>query len=421
MKRALDLAVLWIYCQVAAVFLPVNIPFVAAALAAVVYACGGCLARSWRTRLGLTALFLMLSVVCRHLLLFAPLVVYTLLDAVQFTDVGYIPTEPDGDISCGPLWRYDILDTRSYILVLGFIACCLGVAFYVFPDRTVVCFEAVGCVIAGLVQYQTGRYEILDVEYRKTRDDSVEKNLLLREKNQSILEKQDYEIYTATLKERNRIAREIHDNVGHMLSRSILMVGAMKAVHGDGNLKEPLGQLEDTLNAAMTSVRESVHDLHDEAVNLKEVLESLTGEFTFCQAGLVYDMGYETPREIRYGFIAIVKEALNNVMKHSNATWVQVVAREHPGMYQLIIEDNGTPGTGRGQAGYDRGMASETRRTEDNDWHGERPYAVGMQERGRGIGIRNMKERVDAFGGNLEIQMQKGWRIHITVPKKAEM
>ena len=46
MKRALDLAVLWIYCLVAAVFLPVNIPFVAAALSAVVYACGGCLARS---------------------------------------------------------------------------------------------------------------------------------------------------------------------------------------------------------------------------------------------------------------------------------------------------------------------------------------------------------------------------------------
>ncbi|MDE6829978.1 MAG: sensor histidine kinase, partial [Lachnospiraceae bacterium] len=92
-----------------------------------------------------------------------------------------------------------------------------------------------------------------------------------------------------------------------------------------------------------------------------------------------------------YGFIAIVKEALNNVMKHSNATWVQVVAREHPGMYQLVIEDNGTSGIGRKHDGY-----------------------------GGGIGIRNMKERVDTFGGNLEIQTQKGWRIHITVPKKAD-
>ena len=102
-------------------------------------------------------------------------------------------------------------------------------------------------------------------------------------------------------------------------------------------------------------------------------------------------MGYDVPREIRYGFIAIVKEALNNVMKHSNATQVWVVVREHPGLYQLVIEDNGTTEGVKKRAEY-----------------------------GRGIGIRNMKERVDAFGGNLEIRTQKGWRIYITVPKKAE-
>ena len=51
------------------------------------------------------------------------------------------------------------------------------------------------------------------------------------------MEKQDTEIYLATLKERNRIAREIHDNVGHMLSRSILMVGALKTVNQAENLK----------------------------------------------------------------------------------------------------------------------------------------------------------------------------------------
>ena len=400
MKRALDLAVLWIYCLVAAVFLPVNIPFVAAALSAVVYACGGCLARSGRARFGMTAVFLALSMIYQYLLVFAPLVVYILLDAVQPTAVECYSNGLNGDMFCESSWRCDILDTRRYVFVLGLAACCLGVAFYVLSERTAVCFETVGCLIAGVIQYQTRRYDLLDTRYRRIRDDGVEKNLLLREKNQSILEKQYYEIYTATLRERNRIAREIHDNVGHMLSRSILMVGAMKAIHEEGNLKEPLCQLEDTLNAAMTSVRESVHDLHDEAINLKEVLESLVGEFTFCQAQLAYDMGYDVPREIRYGFIAIVKEALNNVMKHSDATWVKVIAREHPGLYQLIVEDNGTSKS----MGLDRRMANPVKGQEEN----------------RGIGIRNMKERVDGFGGNLEIRMQGGWRIYITVPKQAK-
>lgn len=389
MKRVLDLAVLWIYCIMAAIFVPVDIPFVAASLAAVIYGCGSSLVRSGGIRFGLTLLFLSFSVICPQFLIYVPLTAYTLLDAVQPAAQEGNPTGLDEDMACRLSPGCDILDARSY--VSGFLVCCFGAAFYLSSDRALIWFTAVGCMIAGVVQYQTGRYGMLDAKYRRTRDDSVEKNLLLREKNQSLLEKQDYEIYTATLRERNRIAREIHDNVGHMLSQSILMVGAMKAVHGEGSLKEPLCRLEDTLSAAMTSVRESVHDLHDEAINLKEVLESLMGEYTFCQTRLVYDMGYEVPREIRYGFIAIVKEALNNVMKHSNATWVQVVAREHPGMYQLVIEDNGTSGIGRKHDGY-----------------------------GGGIGIRNMKERVDTFGGNLEIQTQKGWRIHITVPKKAD-
>ena len=51
---------------------------------------------------------------------------------------------------------------------------------------------------------------------------------------------------------------------------------------------------------------------------------------------------YDIPKEIKYSFIAITKEALNNVMRHSNANEVKILAREHPGLYQLIIEDNGT-------------------------------------------------------------------------------
>jgi len=270
----------------------------------------------------------------------------------------------------------------------------------------------------------------MEERYRRTRDDGVEKNLLLREKNQSILKNQDYEIYTATLRERNliareihdlknqdyeiytatlrernRIAREIHDNVGHMLSRAILMVGAMKTVHGEGNLKEPLGQLNETLNAAMTSVRESVHDLHDESINLREVLESLVKDFTFCRAQLAYDMGYDVPREIRYGFIAIVKEALHNVAKHSDATWVRVTAREHPGLYQLIVEDNGSAAPDRLRS-TNQGMA---------DLEADRGWKA---ESDRGIGLCNMQDRVDAFGGHLEIRSDRGWRIYITVPKE---
>lgn len=72
--------------------------------------------------------------------------------------------------------------------------------------------------MAVLFQRRTTELERLEAEYKKTRDDSKELTLMLEQKNRNLLEKQDAEVYMATLKERNRIAREIHDNVGHMLS-----------------------------------------------------------------------------------------------------------------------------------------------------------------------------------------------------------
>ena len=238
----------------------------------------------------------------------------------------------------------------------------------------------------------------MEQEYRKTRDDSKERNLLLHEKNRSLIEKQDYEIYTATLQERNRIAREIHDNVGHLLSRSILMVGAIKIVNEDEKLSPSIEQLEESLNTAMTSVRESVHDLHDDSVNLKEVTEELVGEFTFCPVDLSYDMGYDVPREIKYGFIAIVKEALHNIVRHSDASKVKIVMREHPALYQLIVEDNGTVKEPI-QSGGVKAVSRE-------------------YQSGQGMGLRNMSDRVRMLGGMMQIVRKEGFRIFITIPKE---
>ena len=192
-------------------------------------------------------------------------------------------------------------------------------------------------------------------------------------------------MYTATLKERNRIAREIHDNVGHMLTRSILMTGAIRTVNKEPALESSLIQLEETLNTAMTNVRESVHDLHDESINLKEALTGLTDTFTFCPIHLDYDMGYDVPRDIKYSFITIVKEALNNIIRHSNATDVHIIVREHPGLYQLVIEDNGT-----------------------------------VKSRGSGLGLTNMKDRVETLRGMMQLQTEKGFRIFITIPKRED-
>ena len=176
--------------------------------------------------------------------------------------------------------------------------------------------------------------------------------------------------------------------MGHMLTRSILMVGALKAVNQTEALKEPLRQLGDTLSDAMNSIRQSVHDLHDSSVNLQDSLQSLVRDFTFCPVTLTYDMSPELPREVKYSFISIAKEALVNISRHSNATRASITAVEHPGFYQFVIAANGT-NTGE----------------------------IGST----GIGLTNMRSRVRTLNGNLQISQNQGFRIYITVPKEADV
>ena len=294
-------------------------------------------------------------------------------------------------ICCGYAVRKKALQLILYIL-FGFLGLAVPETFIFYPCLFYLLFHekmrglaVFGFLLAFFMERNTTKSQILEEKLRRTQDDSKERSLLLSQKNKALQEKQDYEIYNATLKERNRIAREIHDNVGHVLSRSILMVGAAKTINKDPGMTAMLKNLEDSLNHAMNSIRNSVHDLHDEAVNLEEVEKSLVHEFTFCSVQMVYDMTREVPREVKYCFISITKEAFANIMKHSNATKVQLILREHPGLYQLCIEDNGK------DAFYDPEKS--------------------------GIGIANMKERVNALGGTLQIFTDKGFRIFITIPK----
>lgn len=287
------------------------------------------------------------------------------------------------------------LPVIAYILLKNHdtIPALCGIILYVYringipwenPSIFPLLFGLFGFLLSSLLQKYTEHFEQLDFEFRRTQDDSRERNLLLSEKNKSLQEKQDYEIYTATLKERNRIAREIHDNVGHVLSRSILLLGAVKTVNKENSLNPLLDNLEQSLNQAMDSIRSSVHDLHDESVNLKEAVQGMMKDFTFCPARLQYDMTPEVPKEVKYCFISITKEALSNIIKHSNASQVQITMREHPAIYQLCIEDNGNRFSG--------GHSS-------------------------GIGLVNMKDRVRALNGIFQVTANPGFRIFITIPK----
>ena len=244
--------------------------------------------------------------------------------------------------------------------------------------------------LAVYMAYKSEKNDRLDADIIHLRDTDTELKLVMEQRNRELLQKHDKQIYLATLRERNRIAREIHDNVGHMLSRSILQVGALATICKEETIRQQLAGINDTLNQAMNSIRESVHDLHDDAINLRQAAyEAVKDMRKNYDVHIEYDMSAHIPRNVKYCFIAIVKEGMSNIIKHSNADKVDIIFREHPGFYRLCIEDNGS-------------------------------VSHSVEESDHGIGISNMRERVEALGGTLNIRQKNGFRIFATVRKEME-
>ncbi|MBN2955051.1 MAG: sensor histidine kinase [Blautia massiliensis] len=388
MRYFTDSILLLLYSTLTFFYVPADQALVFALLFAVILCCITYLCRTYRTSClhnslpvlkrsgniipvlaGSFVIFGLCSLWFSDLLLFFPLLLYQTLSAELFPLA----------VAELPLWGFLVFQINRFPAVL----CLLGIF---------------GFILSFFLWLYAGKYQTLYQDFHQIRDDSEEHALLLSEKNKALLEKQDYEIYAATLRERNRIAREIHDNVGHVLSRSILMTAACKTINKNDALDPLLGNLEESLNGAMNSIRSSVHDLHDDAVDLEDAIKGLVKDFTFCPVNLTYDMSRQIPREVKYSLISITKEGLSNVMRHSNADSVNILLREHPALYQLCIEDNGTPGNGIPD------IQTEADINKEKNTSG-------------GMGLSNIRDRAKALGGTVQITQENGFRIFVTIPK----
>lgn len=261
------------------------------------------------------------------------------------------------------------------ILLFGIVSLYTGIA--------VICLMP----ITVLLRKQSLALAESKSRYFELSDTTKEYAQKLKQQNHELMVQQDNNLTLATLNERNRIAREIHDNVGHLLSRALLQAGALAATNHDASVKEPLETLGDTLTQAMDSIRSSVHNLYDESIDLHAQLTALIQPFKFCEMRLDDQLTTELSRKQKTAVIAICKEALSNIMKHSNATQGEIILREHPGFYQFIFRDNGVV---------------RSFQTED------------------GLGLANMRERIEALKGQMHVTTEKGFAIFISMPKGDE-
>ena len=219
-------------------------------------------------------------------------------------------------------------------------------------------------------------FDTVDDQKRRVRD--------LHRQNRELVANRELEMSNARLRERNRISTEIHDNVGHLLSSSILQVGALEIIASESE-RPYIRSLQQTLTDAMQQIRDSVHDIHRDSLNIYRELEQIQENFTFCRMTLTVAIEQEPDAKNHYTLLAIVREALTNTMKHSDATLVTVSLSESARQYHMIVTDNG--------------KQKNLRPTETT-----------------GIGLMTMEDRVHSQGGTIHISIRDGFRIFVTLP-----
>lgn len=234
-------------------------------------------------------------------------------------------------------------------------------------------------------------YQTLARKYYRDVDQITSDKRKLEENQKNLAIERELSLESGILNERNRITREIHDNVGHCLTSSILQVNSLRLVAPDA-LKEPLGQVLENLNLAMDDIRSSVHQLHGESLDLKLSLEKMVRDFTFCPVFLSLDISSNPPGPIHYAIWAICNEALTNTAKHSNATRMDISLRQSVRGYQLLIVDNGS-------------LPFQ----DDN-----------LSHPGEGIGLYNMEDPIRQLDGQIHFSHERGFRIFATIPWEAK-
>ena len=186
----------------------------------------------------------------------------------------------------------------------------------------------------------------------------------------------------AKLAERERIARDLHDVLGHTLSVIVLkseLAGRLFSRDPQRAAAE-IADVEMISRKALTEVREAIRGYRAEglAAEIKRAHSTLdaAGVTLVCE---------EKPPELNPAVETVVslvvREAVTNIVRHAQASHCSMIFSTENGHESLVIEDDGRGGV-----------------------------------RADGNGIRGMRERIEALGGQFAVESHRGTRLTIVVP-----
>ncbi|MEM9768872.1 MAG: sensor histidine kinase [Cyanobacteria bacterium P01_D01_bin.71] len=194
----------------------------------------------------------------------------------------------------------------------------------------------------------------------------------------------------ATDLERTRIARDIHDSLGHTLTTLDVQLELAQTLHtaNPDRALRALNQAKGLASQSLQEVRRAVATMRqgqfDLSAALNALVEQMNQSHTFqVKAQIALP---QLPLQVRQQLYLIVKEGLTNIQKHSQASAVNLWAQTTPEGVSIGLSDNG--------------VGFETERI------------------GSGFGLRGMRERVQLLQGQMQIHSStdQGTFIQITIP-----
>jgi signal transduction histidine kinase len=216
----------------------------------------------------------------------------------------------------------------------------------------------------------------------------------LRQRAASLERERDAAAREAAVEERLRIARDLHDLVGHGLSSLAVQSSTARLLLQKGDptaATERLVAVEESSRAAMREMRQLLDVLRDDAArapapgldDLARLVESARGDG--LDATLDADAGQAVPADVGLAAYRIVQECLTNVRKHAAGAQVAVSLRRADDVLEVEVADHGGQGsTASGEKGH---------------------------------GLLGIRERVAALGGTVTAgPCDRGWRVVARLP-----
>lgn len=228
-------------------------------------------------------------------------------------------------------------------------------------------------------------------QQKNTIDEVNEWSKQLQDANARLKEYNKMTEKMAQTRERNRIAREIHDTLGHILTGVSAGVDACIALIDvdTTQTKKQLEVIAKAVRGGIKDVRRSVSELRADALEhfqldtaIKEMIEEMNSlakvEVSFTTD--VHPFRFSDDEEnVIY---RIVQEGITNALRHGKATKITITANKKDGILNLQIKDNG----------------------------------VGCEQPMSGFGTKHMKERVRMLGGSIRFDGSDGFLIDAQIP-----